>query len=309
MITTLILALGASVTVQLPKEAHVTGIEFTLGDIAQVSGSDEGVVERIRSLALGYAPAPGYSRLLEAEALGRGVRESFPGFELRFEGSSSCRVFARVQRIDAAAIGALARAELARVFEGSDAEFEMLGQLLDLQVPQGRTPAKLEVRLRDRTQHAGSWSVPVEVVVDGDSVRTIWTSWNVGLWADREVLVRDVARGEPLSPGDLEYRRTRVQGNESPAKLNKSALRGSIARRDLRAGEAVRLADIEREVVMRRGDMVHVEVRRGAITARAAAVAQEDARIGDRVRILMSSSRQELVGIATSRERVEIRMD
>ncbi|MFT5048707.1 MAG: flagella basal body P-ring formation protein FlgA [Chlamydiales bacterium] len=308
MITTLLLALAGNVTIKLPAEAHVTGVEFVLGDIAQVESGDPLVAERFRSLSLGYAPAPGYSRVIEAQAMAREARASFPGLEIEFQGASACRVFSRVQHIEAAAIQALAKAELAQIFGDQDAELDLVGQLLDLQVPQGKMPAKLQVHLRDTTPHAGSWSVPVDVIVDGASVRTVWTSWNVSVWEQREVLVRDIVRGAELGPQDLEQRRTKVQHQQNEAPMDRRALRGAVAKRDMRAGEVVRLNDIERALVIRRGDMVHLEVHNGAITARAAAIAQEDGRIGDRVRIVMSSSRQELTAIASSKGRVEIRM-
>jgi len=308
MISILLLTLATSVTIKLPSEAQVTGVDFVLGDIAQVESDDPQTAERFRTLSLGYAPAPGYSRLLEAQAVAREARASFPGLELEFQGASSCRVFAKVQRIEAAAIGALAKAELAQVFRDLDVELEMVGQLLDVQVPLGMTPATLKVKLRESAPRAGSWSVPVEIVVDGTSVRTIWTSWNADVWEQRDVLVKDVARGAAIGPKDLVQRRTRVQNQQANNPLDRRALRGSIAKRDMRAGEAVHLRDIERELVIRRGDLVHLEVHHGAITARAAAIAQEDGRIGDRVRVVTSSTQQELTAVASSKGRVELRM-
>lgn len=300
---------ASTVTVHLPAEARVSGVEFTLGDVARIEGADPAFVERVRALHLGYAPGPGYSRLIEAPLLARQAGASFPGIDLAFSGAAACRVFPHVQHIEGSAIGGIAKAELARVFRGLDAELAMHGQLLDVTVPRGDQPARLQVRLREHSARPGSWSVPVEVLVDGAVARTIWTSWSVDLWQERDVLVRDVPRGGLLTPEDLQRRRVRVQQNEMGRPIEKSALRGATARRDLRAGDLVRLSDVERQVVIRRGDMVHVEVTKGALTARGAGVAQEDARIGDSVRVVMSRTEAEVVAVAAGKERAEIRIN
>lgn len=316
MILSILLAVSAvpsqtteTVTVDVPAEARVSGIEFSLGDIARIDGTDQASVARVAGLHLGYAPAPGYSRLLEVAALEREASTSFPGIEINFVGGNACRVLAQVQTIEAAAIGSVAKAELTSVFGSLDADLRMHGQLKDLSVPQGESNALLQARLRENTPRPGAWSVPVDVLVDGSVVRTIWTSWQVDVWEDREVLVRDVRRGGVLSSKDVERRRVRVGGQVAGASADKAALRGATARRDMRAGEIVRMADIDREIVIRRGDLVHVEVTKGAITARGAAVAQEDGRVGDTIRVLMSSTRAEVIAVAAGKERVEIRMN
>ena len=312
------LALGAApsqdagqgtVTVDLPAQAEVGGVEFTLADIATVGGSDTAAAQRVGSLHLGYTPAPGYSRLLEAGALVREMRASFPGVELSITGASACRIVCRVQRIEGVAVGALAKAELSTLFRGRDVELTMHGRLQDVSVPQGTAPARMQARLRELAPRPGSWSVPVEILVDGSVARTIWTSWTVDEWQERDVLVRDVPRGGTLTPEDIQRRRVLVKQHDTGRPIEKAALRGATARRDLHSGEIVHLSDVEREVVIRRGDMVHVEVKKGAITARGAGVAQEDGRIGDSVRVVMSSTQAEVVATAAGRERVEIRMN
>ena len=297
------------VRIELPPTARVAGVEFTLGDIARIEGADSGAVQRVRTLHLGYAPAPGYSRLIEAQALTREARASFPGMELVVTGATSCRVEPQTQQVDSAAIGAAAKTELLGIFRGREVELQMQGRLQDVSVPLGAQPAELRVRLRERSPRPGSWSVPVEVVVDGSIARTIWTSWVAELWLERDVLVRDVARGETLSIGDVERRRIRVRQLETRRAIDPAALRGATARRDLRAGEIVTASDVDREVVIRRGGLVHVQVKKGAITVRGAGIAQEDGRIGDRVRIVMNSTESEVIGVAAGKDRVEIRMN
>ena len=62
----LALLLVGGVKVTLHPEATVRGTEISLAQVATVEGDDAAEVERVRSLKLGYAPAPGYSRTLAA---------------------------------------------------------------------------------------------------------------------------------------------------------------------------------------------------------------------------------------------------
>ena len=90
MITTLLL-LTLGVRVELPSEARVRGTELSVGSVAAVSGADAREVERVRAVSLGYAPAPGYSRLLQAQRILRDIQSQAPGSR-RKDGTSGARI-------------------------------------------------------------------------------------------------------------------------------------------------------------------------------------------------------------------------
>ena len=81
MILTATLLLG-SVTVVLPPDARVSGTELRLGSIARVEGDDPTEVASLKSMHLGYSPAPGYSRLFDANQLLAELRDLIARFFL-----------------------------------------------------------------------------------------------------------------------------------------------------------------------------------------------------------------------------------
>ena len=89
LMTTLLLA---GVTVSLPMEADVHGTEILLGDVATISGEDAAEVSAVEGLSLGYAPAPGYSRLLQRHRLEQLVDRKLPDVVIAFRGEPACRV-------------------------------------------------------------------------------------------------------------------------------------------------------------------------------------------------------------------------
>ena len=91
-----------TVTVTLPTEARVSGMEIRLGDIATISGADPVQVALVEAVELGYVPAPGYSRLFGREYLVRDVHARIESVEVVFAGAAQCRVYPRTELVRAA---------------------------------------------------------------------------------------------------------------------------------------------------------------------------------------------------------------
>src|SRR6185503_15040325 len=124
-----------SVTVTVPVEAKVKGTEIELGELCLVAGLDGELVARVRALELGYAPAPGFSRILTAERIRSELAKSIPGIEVRVTGERACRVWPQVEDVPPAALEESARAELTRVFAGKEATFTLSELISSVKVP------------------------------------------------------------------------------------------------------------------------------------------------------------------------------
>jgi len=294
----------ASVVVTLPGEIRVAGTELRLGDVAGVEGEAE-LARRVASVSLGYAPAPGYSRLLQAARLEREIERKC-GVDVRLAGETTCRVHPLERRIEAEALRAAAEEELTGLLVGLDASFEQRGNVGPVVVPEGREGVELVARFRGRELRSGTLDLPVEVRVDGVTYRTVWTSWQVDLWETRQVLKREVRAGETLTPDLFERRRVRVDRRVGEQPLPGTAVLGSVAARDLRSSETVSALDVHRPLVVLRGATVYLQVRKGAITARVPALAQDAGAVGDRIRVMAMNSSREMSAVIVGRDQVEL---
>lgn len=306
MLSTLILFVGGP-TVTLPAEVHVRGAELDLAAVARLEGDDPELLERLGAFELGYVPAPGYSRVLSREHLAVELHRAFP--DVTLAGAEHCRVFPECTEISADAILTAARDALTRRFAGEEASFQPTSSHESVLVPLGTRELRLDAAPGAGVVRAGAWSVPVRIWVDDAAYRTVWTSWEVERWAERRVLVRDVARGAALTPGDLELRRVRLDGTGASGSLAPEALRGAVARRDLSAGTIVGPADVERALVVRKGDLVQLEIRKGLVVARATALVAQDGHVGDRIRVTATATGRELLATVASAELVELHVD
>jgi flagella basal body P-ring formation protein FlgA len=295
----------SGVTVVLPMEASARGTEVTLGEIAELRGDDAAEVARVAAVDLGYAPSPGFSRLLHAHRIAEELGRALPDVDVRFAGQTACRVRPEVETVGTDAIAAAVRAELERLYDGQDVTFAASQNLQPADVPLGTRPAELRVRVTDPLSSSGLVPVPVQVLVDGVPYKTLWTTWQAERWATMPVLARPLRSGETIQPFHLEPRRVKVQTGRAKA-LPASMLTGAVAARDLASGAPVTESDVHRPTVVQLGDTVTLEVRKGAVSARTSATALASASVGDRVRVRSLIGGQEHHALVVSRDVVRI---
>ncbi len=306
MMLTLTHLLFAGLTVTLPAEARVRGAEFALGQVASIEGDDAALVERLRVLSMGHAPAPGYSRTLLRWQLEERVSRELAGTSVVWSGAKACRVIPEVERVPGSAIQSAAHEELARLFGGREVTIRAESALPDVDVPLGTKPFDLRASIDKRQVRGGAWSIPVQILVDGAPYQTAWVPFQVELFERATVLVRDVRRGELLGAHLFETRRMRVVAQESSAWLTADKLIGASASRDLSAGSAIVEADVKRAMLVRQGDTIELSVKKGSITARAAASALQSGSIGDRVRVATGPAGRAVTAVVTGRGRAEV---
>lgn len=308
MITALLLSAvpwTSGVTVTLPMEARVRGTEISVGQVAEVTGADAALVETIRGISLGYAPAPGFSRLIWNHKIAEAVAAHDPELHLELRGQRATRVWPIVDTVSAERVVAVAEARITEAVSGRDFSWELREELADLQVPAGDgAPELVATAVRGNLQ-GGVVSVPVEVRVGGQVYRTLWTSWTVQAWENVPVLVGRVAAGERVAPELIETRRIAARpGAGKP--LTRDRLLGATATRDLAVGEIVTDLDVHRPPAVSVGDSVFLQVVKGAISARVPAIARQSGAIGDRIKVMRTDRSLEMSAVIVSRDVVQI---
>lgn len=299
-------ACGSGITITLPVRCEVRGTEIHLGEVATVSGLDAEGVERVRAFDLGYAPAPGFSRLLTAERIRQALARQMPNEDIRVTGERACRVWPQTEEVLPGALESTARAELTRAFLGKEATFTLKDALPKVLIPLGENGSELVARAPSGDLGSGILGVPIEVWVDGLRYRTVWTSWRVDVWETRQVLAHPVAAGAELTPADFARTRVRVGRDSGLEALTPTQVVGSVARHDLAPGAPVTGLDVHRPPAVTLGTSLFLRVRKGAIEARISALALETGAVGDRIRVRAAGSGQELQALVVSRDLCEI---
>lgn len=304
MIAALLLLGG--VTVTLPDKAQVRGLGVTVGEIAKVTADDPEVAKRVAEASLGYAPAPGYHRILRSDLVQFDLRQALPGVEIEVIGADRCRVDPVTEQLDVERLWGMASAELEELFRGTDAAVKRDGDLAAVEVPVGEKPLETRVSLVDRDIEAGPKTVAVQLWIDGDLYRTVHLMFNVSLREPRWVLRRSIAAGEVLEPSMFELRRVEVTFETATQGLAMDALHGTVAARPIAASSIVTERDVQRPVVIRKNELVTVVVKSGPVEATDMGAAGAEARVGEMVQVKLQSTGRIVSGRATAGGRVEI---
>lgn len=306
------LLLAGGITVTLADEAEVHGLEITLGEVATVASADPGdpadeaTLARLRAVSLGNAPAPGYHRILRADLVELRLERELPGVALDVVGAPRSKVVPLTETITAEALWDLASGQIEALFQGSDASLRRGGELQDVQVPLGATPTRLEPAIADAEVEAGPKTVAIQIVVDEEPYRTIHVPFEVALREPRWVVKRPIPAGRTLNADMFELRNVEVGFSSALHALPVEAVVGAIAARPLRAGQTIVERDIKRPLVVRRGELVTVVIRSGAVEAKDMGTAKADGKVGELVSVTLKSSGRELTGRINANAQIEI---
>ena len=309
MITTLAtLLLATGITVTLPEQTKVSGTDMKLGDIAVVRGDDAELVEQIRGLNLGYAPAPGYHRTFRQWKLQQDVEEAFPGTEVAFAGSPVMRIFPETATISAGEIEIAARKAIGEIFAEQEIRVSMRGQLKDVQVPLGKNTRRLEVDLAGRRREAGAWSIPVRVMVDDVQYSTVWAPMQVEVFRNLPVLKRDVRMGEELGPADYSIERVLIAAGLSSQPVDGTPPFGALAAANLTAGNVLYEKDIKFALFVEKDAIAKLHARNGSVQVNVMVVVLEDGHLGDHVRVRSLSGDKEVTARVTGKGTLEFNL-
>jgi flagella basal body P-ring formation protein FlgA len=295
-----------TITLSLPEAAQVRGQELRLGALARIEGAGAADAARLSAIALGYTPSPGFARVITRADIADKVRSALPGTTVEFVGSERCRIEVETQAISGESVRAEATRALRAALGGRDATLTADGVQTDLVVPRSEKAVELRAQPDTRALRSGTVSVPVQVWVDGAPYQTVQSSFRVEAFAMLPVLATDVRRGDVLETQSVELRRVRVDAELAGEPLSPAALPGAMALRDMQKGSVLTDRDVQRAQLVKQGDLVQIQVKKGAVVARATAIAAQDGCLGDKVRVITADSKRELAAVVTGAATVEV---
>ena len=305
MFATLLLT---GVTIVLPAKSEVHGTEIQLGEIAEVSSTDAALVESLESYTLGYAPAPGFSRVLRRDNLGYQLRTAFPNVTFTFQGAGASRVEPVTETVLSQSIEKAASDKLNELLAGKDAEVKLAQSIADVVIAAGDRAHELKADWSQRDVRPGRVSMPVQVIVDGELYRTLWTSWDVDFFTSVPLLIQDVQAGEDLTPAMFKVGRLRASKVPLSGLASISSLSEAKSTRALKAGAILTKSDIIRKPLILRGDTVSLEVRKGGVSARVTAIAKQAGYRGDRISVVVTETKREISALVVDRDVVRLDM-
>jgi flagellar basal body P-ring formation protein FlgA len=208
-----------------------------------------------------------------------------------------------VQRLSAQEVQRLAEDAIASALPPG-LELDEVRWNTPIELPRGRVEANAYVEGAEPTQ--GRLRARVELVVDGEPLRTIRPSCLVSDQRAVVVASRRLQVGEVVEADDVELRPAPPSPSvRSPLRDPDQAI-GMVVTRAIEAGEVVEQSSVEQAPAVRRRQPVRIVVRSHGVEITAPGEPLEDGAIGEVIQVVCLASRRALEARVTGPGEVEV---
>lgn len=279
--------LTGAIEISLRDQVRLQGRNFTLGDVAQLDGTDSRLVSRLEQVLLGRTPRAGVSAQIDRDAVASRIDRLLPGVSRRviWKGAIQTRVQAQLRRIDRKQYLDTAQHYLDTWLGQRHEDFSAkpVGSYGDLQLPAGKVTIRAEVTRHDRASKR--MCVWIDLQVDGAHYTTLPVWFDVSAKAEVFELQRDLSAGTPLKQEMLKKtkRDTAAVSGEPVSAL--TVIEGQRLIRDLPAGTVLTITALQPVPDVVKGQKLQVKATMGKVTLFATARALEDGNRGDPIRV------------------------
>ena len=288
---------------QLREEAYIKGPKVLLSDLVEVEEGE--LAKRLAALEISPAARPGDSKNFNASLLEARIKTA--GYaDVSLRGPS--RVRATTMHINISKEMVLASLqnyiETEMPWDPTTTEVNIPLPLNDIVAPEG----DMEIRWRSNPQYryVGSGAFRGDVLIDGAVFRTVTMRANIEAYHEVVVAATDISRGRPIMASHLELQMVAVSKSPRGALLRIEDAVGLLARKTIFPGQPVTSRNTEVKKIIRRNQMVPVEVRSGRIRIQHRARAMMDGRVGDVIICSNPSTKKEFQGIVRADGVVEV---
>lgn len=300
----LLLAAGlasAAGAAELHPAVTVTGDTVTLGDLFDDAGDAAAVT-------VANAPAPGARTEISVSRISLVARRN--GVDWRNNAGLTHVVVARtglaVPDPDvAAAIAAAIEAQSSAMPSSSELQVDFENGMAGVQVAEGAEPT-VKVEQLAFNRRSGAFTAILRAPANDMLSPLRRVSGRAYPVTDVPVLVRDMQPGEVVRQHDVDWVRLPSSRVSQNVVTSLEHLVGMSPRRPARAGEPVRIADMQPPIVVEKGAQVDVTLVSGSLTLTARGRALESGAVGDVLNVLNTRSNRTIQGIVEGPNMVRI---
>lgn len=247
------------------------------------------------NIAVAYAPKPGKRASFDARWLYKVAR----AYKLDWRPFS--RLTQAVVERDSQIIDRdIIRAEITEALRDKGLEPDMRVQLSDtmasLYVP-GESDGSVSVEDVVYRARTGRFTAIVASPADSPTAQRIRISGKVHRMVDVPVLKNRVARGDVITEQDITWVQVKAKSLKYAIIEHESDLIGMTLKRMARPGQPIRASDLTRPLIVKKGEIVTVRLKVGAMSLTTQAKALEGGSRGDQIRVTNTKSNKTLDAI------------
>ncbi|MBI4558494.1 MAG: flagellar basal body P-ring formation protein FlgA [Candidatus Hydrogenedentes bacterium] len=282
-------------TVTIKDEALVKGPKIRLGEIAELRGEHAAT---LAELDVGPAATPGNAKIVDAALLLSRIQNTGVDVSnMEVQGAKSVRATTLSLELTPEVI-----AEDLREFIATQMPWDAADATVDVY-----PPAKSEilpdgqVAIRWMPNPEYGWVGPEvfrgELVVDGAVKKALLCKATIQAYGEVVVAAQDIPRGAVISQADLTTERRTLGVSKEAGFTRPADLIGAVAKTSIFTGQLISRRQVEAPKLVKRNQIVSVEVSYGALVVRARARALADGREGDLVPCATLESKEMFQGV------------
>lgn len=287
--------------VTFKAEAEIRDRVIRLGDVATIESLDDAVRQTLEAVEVGTAPVSGSARQVSAQFAKVRIRQvGLDPETVLIQGPLLVTVRRPEQILSGAEIEKSVVAAVEAEHPGAVAQVGFPPS--DLKLPVGSVEIKPQA---PRVLNGASGTVNVQVLVEGQSERTLNVSFRLLRKAPMLVAVRDLTAGTTLTEADVRIEERPVV--PGPLVLSDvSQVLGQQVSIPVKGGSPLNASVVKPALVVKRGTRIKLVCKGPSFTITAAGEALQDAVTGQVVRVRNLGSLLEVTGVARGPQTVEI---
>lgn len=273
--------------ITLHSEVVVIGRNVKLADIAAIDASDEETKRRLDEVRIGNAPMVGHLWRMTKQELERLIRRQMPeaSHPFTWEGASEVKLRTAARSIDASAIVNVAKSAVQEALGNrfDQIAIELASPIADVELPLGELV--LKPRAIDGARVQPRIPVWVDIVVDNALYRSVVVPLIVSVHRTVYTAKRDLPEGTMVSADDFAAH-TEEGAPESGNRIKFADLQnGFRIKKALTAGEVLLPKHVAAKDTVFPGEKVTLVAKKGAVIVEAAALVQQEAQVGQLVKV------------------------
>lgn len=291
------------------EQVEVEGDQIKMADLIKfITGATPALEDEIKRLVVDQSPAPGQTKILHPTVINGLLTYNKLKLE-RVQAQIPARVIVSrpAQHVD--------RKELIALFEQGIMS-SLSWEPEEVRIEQVKCPDRLTLPVGamdiqftgiNPTRLPGRLVCRAVAVVDGVPAERFTISAWVRFFHSTVTAARPLSRNQILAKSDVTVGLVELKGRAGRWVDSVEEIIGKRLRRRIKAGQPIRSNMVDNPPLVRRGDKVVLEARKGRLLITAVGLVQDNkASKGDQVRVLNTTTKKEVIGLLVSANLVRV---
>ncbi|MCP4690950.1 MAG: flagellar basal body P-ring formation protein FlgA [Desulfobacterales bacterium] len=300
-------AAGGKATVRLPARISVNGDALRLGEIAGITGDDPALVQQLKRVNLGDAPAPGDSRKIADRHIR--LRLKHHGVDLariRLQMPRHIVISRTYMEVSEAAIKKAVVAFIHREtpWDRSNVKISRIRLRGSNKLPRGKITYK--VLKPEHSDLLGSVCLPVQFFRNGAMVKKSLVTAKVEVMTDALVAKRPLAKYQRIEPDHVQLKKVKLSRSSRGVLFDMGMVVGKRAKRRIKQGAVLTTNMIETPPLVNRGDIVEIIIQTKGLRITTLGKAKNKGGLGEKIQVQNLESKKYIHGTVIDEKTVRV---